>query len=65
VSRRMDSAGCPTTSGGVYEDWPVSVESGPLLYDVLPRYPARFVLTAMCRFDNQIPPANSPLKADA
>jgi hypothetical protein len=55
MSRRMDFAGCPTNSCGVYEDRAGSVESGPLLRDALPRYPSRFVLTAMCRFSRSTP----------
>ena len=55
MSRRMDSAECPTISCGVYEDRTGSVESGPLLRDALPRYPSRFVLTAMCRSGEPTP----------
>lgn len=42
-------------SSGVYEDRTESVESVPLLLDALPRYPAWFLLTALCQFNLEIP----------
>jgi len=55
VSRRVDSAGFPTFSCGVYEDRAGSVESGLLLRDALPRYPSLFLPMALCRFDSPTP----------